>query len=187
MDDTLEKISKLYCDAIPALLKNTLNTKAYAAFIPYFGWDCEPADHAEHASSVYVLTEEQLNAIRSAQTDEGQIGYHAYCWANFCSNEPTRLENSELTEHLLKWYEYQNENDETIGEDVLLEQIGKTMAATCLSLNQLDWTGPQFTDDFVIFTDCMAGEEYNHGLSSSVPPEWLAAKKKIGTFSEWLT
>jgi hypothetical protein len=185
---TLKRISDLYVAAVPAMLNSAkLDSKMYGAFIPYFGWDAEPKDHAEHASSVYILTSEMLNQVKKQHKDSGQVGYHSYCWANFCSTEPMPIGDAKLTEQLLEWYQYQNENEETIGEESLLGQIGKSMSTACRALNKLDWSPDKFKSDFVVFSDCMAAEEYEHGLSSCVPAKWLNSKKKDGLFTEWLT
>ena len=92
------------------------------------------------------------------------------------------IESTELNDALLEWYSFQNDNDESTD---LLDQIGTAIASACLVLNERGWSHQACTDDFVVFTDCMADEEYNVGLRTSVPEQWMAAKENAGMF-RWL-
>ena len=70
-----------------------------------------------------------------------------------------------------------------------MDDIGRATAKACLNLNTQGWNGSQFTDDFIVFTDCCEDEHSNFGLAESVPQEWIAQQetKYQCTFKELTT
>ena len=184
MDALLQHITDLYTETIPAALETAPGELIlYGGFIPYFGWEADPKDHAEHGRTIYILDTEYLNAIRNETDDPDEISRRAYGWGEFIGGRAVMIESEQLNEALLEWYTYQSDQDESTE---LLDRIGGSIASACRSLNERGWANPSFTDDFVVFTDCTADEEYNVGLRASVPPSWMNAKTSAGMF-RWLS
>ena len=183
LDDLLNRITQLYVDLIPTALESVPpGLKLYGGFIPYFGWEAEPEDHAEHGRTIYILDTARLQTIRGETDDIDEVSRRAYGWGEIIGGKFVMIESSELNDALLEWYSFQNDRDESTE---LLDQIGSAIASACLILNNRGWSRPICTDDFVVFTDCTADEKYNVGLRSSVPEQWMAAKERAGMF-RWL-
>jgi hypothetical protein len=183
MDALLDRITKLYTESIPVALQSApKELTLYGGFIPYFGWEAEPEDHAEHGRTIYILDTNQLQAIRNETSDVDEVSRRAYGWSEFIGGKAVMIDSTELNDALLEWYRYQNDQDESTQ---LLDQIGGSIASACRNLNETGWSERRFTDDFVVFTDCTADEVYNVGLRASVPERWMAAKTDLGMFG-WL-
>lgn len=168
---------------IPTALESVPSgLKLYGGFIPYFGWEADPEDHAEHGRTIYILDTDRLQMIQGETDDVDEVSRRAYFWGEFIGGKSVMIESDELNEALLEWYSFQNDQDESTE---LLDQIGAAIASACLVLNERGWSHRAFTDDFVVFTDCTADEEYNVGLRESVPEQWMVAKENAGMF-RWL-
>ena len=184
LDDLLNRITRLYIELIPAALKSVpSDLKLYGGFIPYFGWEAEPEDHAEHGRTIYILDTAYLKTLQGETDDIDEISRRAYGWGEFIGGKSVMIESTELNDALLEWYSFQNEHDESTE---LLDQIGTAIASACLVLNERGWSHQAYSDDFVVFTDCTADEEYNVGLRASVPEQWMTAKENAGMF-RWLS
>ena len=123
-----------------------------------------------------------MQETRKKTSDIDEVSRQAYGWGEFIGGKAVMIESTELNAALLEWYSYQNDQDESTE---LLDRIGASIASACRNLNEAGWSGPQFIEDFVVFTDCTADEVYNVGLGTSVPERWMAAKADLGMFG-WL-
>ncbi|WP_442511838.1 hypothetical protein SH528x_003584 [Novipirellula sp. SH528] len=183
MNQLLETISSLYLNKIPdALSRLPANQTFYAGFIPYFGWEAEPEDYAEHGRTIYILNVERLSEINKQTTDANEASRLAYGWGEFIGGRELTIDSQELHESLLRWYTHQIDQDES---PVLLNQIGGAIASACRKLNGTDWDNDRVTPDFVVFTACLDDEEHDVKLSDSVPGHWLKSKMNDGMF-QWL-
>jgi hypothetical protein len=183
MQSLLSRISELYVQEIPKTLRTVPATiTLYAGFVPYFGWEADPEDHAGHSREIYILDTQYLDKIKSEGGSPDEVSRRAFGWGEFIGEKSITIESDDLHQSLLEWYTYQGEQDESTE---LLDQIGAAIASACRKLNEGGWSGSSFTSDFVVFTDCMADEIYNVGLPSSVPNEWLQSKRDQGMF-QWL-
>jgi hypothetical protein len=171
LDELLNRITRLYIELIPTALKSVPSgLKLYGGFIPYCGWEAEPEDHAEHGRTIYILDTAYLKTLQGETDDIDEVSRRAYGWGEFIGGESVMIESTELNDALLEWYSFQNEHDESTE---LLDQIGTAIASACLVLNERGWSQQAYTDDFVVFTDCTADEEYNVGLRAGMF-RWLS-------------
>jgi len=142
-----------------------------------------PEDHAEHGQQIYLLGDSYFTNAG----DDPEEKTYAFSWPRISEEKSQPIGNSILQKLLLEWYTYQNENDSTIGEDVLLAQIGKAVTSACRRSNVLKWPSDKFTDDFVVFSQCMSDDSTDFGILAGVRPEWLARMKAKSLFQCWLT
>ena len=183
MDEVLETISSLYLTGIPeTFARLPADQTFYAGFIPYFGWEADPEDYAEHGRTIYILNTAQLDEIKARTSDANEFSRLAYGWGEFIGGPELLIESNELHESLLKWYTYQTDQEETPG---LLNQIGGSVASACRKLNQAGWDGDRLVGDFIVFTACLDDDEHDVQFSDSVTPSWLQSKTEQGMF-QWL-
>lgn len=184
MKDTLKQIEDAYVATVPAALDRMGSSEKLAAvFIPHFAWEAEPEDHAENGQQIYLLGESYFKKLG---VDLEELSY-AYSWPQICEESAYSIGDENLRSLLLQWYTYQNEKDEELGEDVLLAQIGKAVTSACRRLNSIKWPSDRYTDDFLVFSQCMADDSTEYGIAASATPEWLDKMKAKGLFKTWLT
>ena len=184
MKDLLKQIEDAYVATVPAAINRMATSEKLAAvFIPYFAWEAEPEDHAENGQQLYLLSESYFSKFG----DDLEERSYAFSWPQVCEESAQPINDENLRDLLLQWYTYQNDNDVTLGEEILLAQIGQAVTAACRRLNALKWPSEKFTDDFAVYSQCMADDSTDYGIAASVTPEWLAKMKAKGLFQTWIT
>ena len=179
MEELLRQIEDAYVASVPeALSRVAIGEKLVGAFIPYFAWEAMPEDHAEHGQQIYLLGESYFTNIG----DDPEEKTFAFSWPRICEEKSVSIGSDVLQKFLLEWYTYQNDNDSTIGENILLAQIGNAVTSACRRLNAIKWPSDKFADDFVVFSQCMSDDSTDFGISASVTPEWLARMRAQGLF-----
>lgn len=182
LQDVLNRICDLYIALIPVTLeKCPTDLVLYAAFVPYLGWEADPPDHAWHGRQIYILDTRRIEKY-SHIADLSLRSLMLYAWNECMSEKMLEIESDELSDLLLEWYTYQNDQSES---EELSEQIGGAIAKACKTLNERGWNGDQFTKDFVLYTDFVAGDTCSVGLGQCVPQSWLQEKKSQGML-DWV-
>ena len=189
MDALLTEIESQFVSLVPETLAEAeFESKLYAAFIPYFGWEMYADEQAEANREIFLLTEEYYEQCELQHPNPGKLGYHTYCWGEFINHcGITQIQSESLQANLLKWYEYQIDNDDCSRNANYLRMIGGTHANACQTLNKKEWDSRRFTEDFVVFTDCMADEAREYCIKQSTSAAWLEQQKSNGIFQTYYT
>ena len=188
MENVLKKIRDSYVSEIRrSLLGRDADDRLYCVFFPYFAWTAPAEELPEQGMRLDLLTQERRQKILDEHQDFGKRSYHSYCWAEFYgpSHLTLSLESKELETNLLRWYNYQQQDEFGLYNKSILNQIGRACTAACQSLNAMDWPHDRFTDDFVVFSSCYGDDPNDYGMKQCVTDEWISNKTSEGWFNSY--
>ena len=172
MEQLLRDIELQYSRLIPATLSAAqLTERLYGVFVGYHAWNAEPEDHAEMGMELSLLLESRRNQIFEEHRDPNEASYYAYSSSEFYPVPNVRIESEELRRNLLTWYSYQQSDQFGLYNAKVLDQIGRTLTSACRILNRQDWPTDHFTEDFIVFSECMSDDPSQFGLKQCLSEE----------------
>ena len=169
-ESLLKSISDEYLLVIPQALEKVSSERSlYGAIIPHFGWDFEVEDRVYWSSTLWTLDIENAKRVQAQKPNPADQFEELFEIENNHSRRLVEIDSDKLKELLTQWYSHQDE----IGHGQnLVDEIGTTLAGTCLKLNSRGWNDARLTAEFVVYTDCCGDECTNFGLAECVLPEW---------------
>ncbi|QEG21947.1 hypothetical protein MFFC18_18080 [Mariniblastus fucicola] len=126
------------------------------------------------AMDIWTVDTETATRIQNAEPAPKKAFWNLFQWSEHVERGPIRIDSDKLNRNLVKWYEYA---DDLEGDQDVLDDIGRATAKACLNLNNQGWNDNQFTDNFIVFTDCCEDEHSNFALAESATKEWIAKQE----------